>query len=84
VTVYWQTHIKYSSRERPLIISKEFKAYRTLMLQLASEGVGYESGEVVDGAKPVLVHLLYPFPRTLKKSSMGIPLTEEELRERFL
>lgn len=92
----YEINIKYDPRVRRLIISKEFKQYRTLMQTLAVHGVrhkDYAKGEnAIDADDDFIeaatfdkiIPISKPFPRTYKRSALGISLTEEALTDRCI
>jgi hypothetical protein len=90
----YELNVKYHPQERRLIVSKEFKEYRSLMHTLAAHGVRHAAyderdkdheEEAVEAAEFTrVIDVPNPFPRTYNRSSIGVPLTEEALSTRCI
>lgn len=92
--IYIQASIMYQSDQRPIHISKQFKDYRQLAINLEASGEIYVGSltEVVDkdidsrlssvSITGRVIRLESPFPPTYAKSKLGVMLAEGELQQR--
>jgi len=77
----YETMLTYDRNQRPHIVAKQFKDYRTLALDLSLLGISSDvtAGDNEPEQKSSTNLDLPPFPRTFRRSSLGIKLSENDL-----